>query len=53
MKANPTRSALVLIDMENGFVNPQGGHCIRGAASTVPVSGPCRWRVRRAFRCSL
>ena len=37
MKANPTRSALVLIDMENGFVNPQGGHCIRGAASTVPA----------------
>ena len=28
MKANPTRSALLLIDMENGFVDRRGGHCI-------------------------
>ena len=37
MKPNPTRSALLLIDMESGFVDPQGGHCIRGAAATVPA----------------
>lgn len=37
MKPNPTRSALLLIDMEQGFVHPQGGHCIRGAAATVPA----------------
>ena len=37
MNANPTRSALVLIDMENGFVEPAGGHCIRGAQATVPA----------------
>jgi len=37
MKPNPTRSALLMIDMENGFVDPQGGHCIRFAASTVPT----------------
>ena len=37
MKPNPTRSALLLIDMENGFVDPRGGHCIRGAAATVPA----------------
>lgn len=37
MKPNPTRSALLLIDMENGFVEPQGGHCIRYAQSTVPA----------------
>ena len=24
MKPNPTRSALLLIDMENGFVHPRG-----------------------------
>ena len=36
MKPNPTRSALILIDMENGFVDPRGGHCIRFARSTVP-----------------
>ena len=37
MKSNPTRSALILIDMENGFVEPEGGHCIRFAQSTVPA----------------
>ena len=37
MKPNPTRSALILIDMENGFVEPEGGHCIRFAKSTVPA----------------
>lgn len=37
MKANPTRAALILIDMENGFVEPAGGHCIRFARSTVPA----------------
>ena len=37
MKANPSRAALILIDMENGFVEPEGGHCIRFARSTVPA----------------
>lgn len=37
MKPNPTRSALILIDMENGFVEPRGGHCIKGAQATVPA----------------
>ena len=37
MKPNPTRSALVLIDMENGFVDHRGGHCIQGAQATVPA----------------
>jgi len=37
MKPNPTRSALLVIDMENGFVEPEGGHCIRFARSTVPA----------------
>ena len=35
MKENPSRAALLVIDMENGFVTPQGGHCILGAAATV------------------
>ena len=39
MKPNPTRSALLLIDMENGFTDPQGGHCIRNAAATIPACG--------------
>nr|WP_325298593.1 cysteine hydrolase [uncultured Dysosmobacter sp.] len=37
MRPNPTRSALLVIDMENGFVDPRGGHCIRFARSTVPA----------------
>ena len=37
MRPNPTRSALIVIDMENGFVDPKGGHCIRFAQSTVPA----------------
>ncbi len=37
MTSNPTRSALLLIDMENGFVDPRGGHCIQGAQATVPA----------------
>lgn len=37
MKPNPTRSALLVIDMENGFVEPDGGHCIRFAQSTIPA----------------
>lgn len=37
MKPNPTRSALILIDMESCFVDPKGGHCIRYAQSTVPA----------------
>ena len=36
MKPNPTRSALLVIDMENGFVHPEGGHWIRFAQSMVP-----------------
>lgn len=37
MRENPTRAALLVIDMENGFVAPEGGHCIAGAAATVPA----------------
>lgn len=34
MRENPTRAALLVIDMEMSFVHPEGGHCIRGAAAT-------------------
>ena len=37
MKPNPTHSAILMIDMENGFVDPRSGHCIRFAQSTVPA----------------
>ena len=37
MKENKTRSALLVIDMENGFIDPRSAHCIRGAAATVPA----------------
>lgn len=34
---NKTKTAYLLIDMEQGFVNPAGGHCVKGAAATVPA----------------
>lgn len=37
MLPNPARAALLVIDMENAFVEPEGGHCIRNAAATVPA----------------
>ena len=36
MKENPCRAALVIIDMENGFVLPGSGNCIKGAYATIP-----------------
>lgn len=37
MKQNPTKSALLVIDMENGFIDPSSAHCIAGARATVPA----------------
>lgn len=34
---NPTKSAMIVIDMERGFVDPQSVHCIRTAMDTVPA----------------
>lgn len=34
---NTTKSAFILIDMENGFITPDSAHCIAGAAATVPA----------------
>ncbi|MGM9593881.1 MAG: cysteine hydrolase family protein [Candidatus Onthomonas sp.] len=34
---NRTRSAFLVIDMENGFISPESAHCIRNAAATVPA----------------
>ncbi|WMI80388.1 cysteine hydrolase family protein [Anaerotignum sp. MB30-C6] len=45
MKENPTHSALIVIDMENGFIDPRSAHCISGAAETVPA---CRKAISRA-----
>ncbi len=37
MKQNPTRSALLIIDMENAFVDPRGGYCIKKAQASIPA----------------
>lgn len=37
MRENPTKSAYLLIDMENGFVTPESAHCIQYALETVPA----------------
>ncbi len=33
------RSALIVIDMQNGFLNPESPLCIQGARETVPLCG--------------
>lgn len=37
MKENRTKSALIVIDMENGFINDESPHCIAGAKKTIPA----------------
>lgn len=37
MRENKTRSALIVIDMENGFIDESAAHCIRFARSTIPA----------------
>ena len=34
---NKTRSALLVIDIEQGFLSKESAYCIRGAAATVPA----------------
>ena len=52
MRPNPTRSALLVIDMENGFVEPEGGHCIPSQNPPSPLaSGPWRPPGKRASPC--
>ena len=48
----PKTSALVLIDMQNGFVEPDGGLCIAGAKATLPACARAlkAARATRAFR---
>lgn len=42
---NPTKSALIVIDMEYGFLRSDSVHCISGAAATIPA---CEKAVRIA-----
>lgn len=37
MKENYTKSAFVLIDMENGFIDERSAHCIKNARATIPA----------------
>lgn len=37
MAKNKTRSALIIIDMENAFLEKEASHCIQNAAATVPA----------------
>ncbi len=47
MRPNPTRSAFVIIDMENGFISPESAHCIAGAQKTVPACARALKAARR------
>lgn len=37
MRVNPTKTALLVIDMQKAFVEPGAAHCIKGAKATVPA----------------
>ncbi|MEA4966067.1 MAG: cysteine hydrolase [Oscillospiraceae bacterium] len=37
MKDNPTKSALIVIDMENGFISAESAQCIKNAEKTIPA----------------
>lgn len=37
MRENRTKSAFIVIDMENGFISPESVHCIHSAAATIPA----------------
>ena len=44
------RQALIVIDMQNGFLNPESPLCIRGARATVPACAQVIAACRRAAR---
>lgn len=56
---DPKRAALVMIDMQNGFIDPSSSLCVAGAAATVPAcaralayartAGMAVFHVRRAY----
>lgn len=41
------RHALIIIDMQNGFLNPESPLCIRGAKATIPVCAEAAAAFRR------
>lgn len=47
MRADPTRSALLIIDMEQGFLSPASPLCIPAAAATVPAVSRAAETARR------
>ena len=34
---DPRKAALIVIDMQNGFIDPASALCVEGAAATVPA----------------
>ena len=34
---DPCKAALIIIDMQNGFIDPASALCVEGAAATVPA----------------
>lgn len=45
MRENKTKSALIVIDMENGFIHEKSPHCIVNAKATLPM---CEQAVKTA-----
>ena len=37
MTKNPTKSALLVLSMENGFLNAESAQCVKNAKKTIPA----------------
>lgn len=48
VRVDPVTTALVVVDMQNDFVDPRGSLCVPGAEATVPVIARLRDRARSA-----
>ena len=47
IKIDPSRSVLLMIDMERGFVDPEAALCVKGAAATVPMCNKMTMEARK------
>ena len=47
IKIDPSRSVLLMIDMERGFMDPEAALCVKGAAATVPMCNKMTMEARK------
>ena len=47
IQIDPSRSVLLMIDMERGFVDPEAALCVKGALATVPMCNKVTMEARK------